>query len=292
MDILDAIVLGVVQGVTEFLPISSTGHLILVREFLGITADHGLAVDAVLQLATALAVLIYFRKDFAALARVGAGIAVDWCMRRISRSRAEEIAPLNGEERMLLFALVVGTIPAVIAGLLLEDYMETTFRSAELVAFMLIIGSFIFLAAEYVSRRYESQGIHNQIGPRQGLLIGLFQCLALIPGMSRSGATISGGLFLGLSREAAARFGFLLSLPIILGSGLKKALELGSEGFLSTQGLPLLTGALVAFVVGITAIHYLLRFLRNHTLMVFIVYRIALASLVLILFLNVMTPEM
>lgn len=258
MGIFDAIILGIVQGITEFLPISSTGHLILARAWLSISADHGLAIDAVLQLSTALAVLIYFRRDIKA-------ITFDF---------------FTGRERKLGSAIVLGTIPAVVAGLFLESYMETTFRSAELVAWMLMAGSLLFLAAEYAAKRYAMWGLVTSVTPARGFVVGLFQCLALIPGMSRSGSTIVGGLFLGFTREEAARFGFLLSLPILFGSGLKKLFELSGEGLLPMLGFPLALSALVAFLVGLAAIHYLLRYLRNHTLMVFVIYRVFLAGVV------------
>jgi len=285
MDFLDALTLGVVQGITEFLPISSTGHLILAREFFGITSEHGLAIDAVLQLATALAVLIYFRRD---LLEVGHALGSFFANRLHVPIKYNGIvspitSPAVKANNRFLLALTLGTIPAVIAGLVLEDYMETIFRSADLVAWMLIVGSLLFLAAEYAATRYEAGGERREVSPMRGLVIGLFQCLALIPGMSRSGATISGGLFLGLSREEAARFGFLLSLPILLGSGLKKFFELSGEGVLSSMGASIFVSALAAFIVGLAAIHYLLKFLRNHTLLVFVVYRILLAGIVFLL---------
>ena len=263
MDIISGIILGVVQGLTEFLPISSSGHLILAREVLGLKTSYGLSFDAVLQLATSLAVLVYFRADFMRLFKV----ATAWLQRRA----------IEQKDKILLLALIIGTIPAVILGLLLEDYMGTTFRSSELVAFALIAGAVLFFLAEKFAKKNENLTV------KKGLWIGLFQTLALIPGMSRSGMTISGGLFFGLSREDAARFSFMLAFPIIFGGGMKKLLELSGSGALSEIGLSLLVGALSAFIVGMFAIHYLLKYLKNHTLGIFIVYRLALAVLVLAL---------
>jgi undecaprenyl-diphosphatase len=265
MSFLDAVVLGLVQGIAEFLPISSSGHLIFAREVLGMTTDHGLAVDAVLQLATACAVLLYFRTDIFSL------VSVVW-----GRVRGTLIPH---ESRVLLTALVLGTIPAVILGLLLEHYMETIFRSATLVAWMLIISSFLLLYAERVAQTTDTQ----ELTVRRGLCIGVFQTLALVPGVSRSGATISGGMILGLSRESAARFSFLLSLPIILGSGLKKLLDLTAEQVTVDEWTVIGVAALIAFVTGMASIHYLLRFLKNHTLVPFVVYRIALGVMFLLL---------
>lgn len=265
MEVLTAMLLGIVQGFTEFLPISSTGHLILVQEFLGVGEVYGLSFDAVLHLATALAVGLYFHKD---LLRV----AYAFLYRITGR-------PVKEEDEKLLWLLIIGTVPAVIAGLFLESYMETIFRSAVLVAWMLIVGSLIFMLAEWAGKRYMEQ---EEIPTKwRALGIGLFQCLALIPGMSRSGMTISGGLFLGLSREAAARFGFLLSFPIILGSGSKKLLDLVQSGALDTGIAPIFWGSVAAFVSGLVAIHYLLKFVKNNSLMVFAVYRIILAVVVL-----------
>jgi len=266
MSLLDAIVLGLMQGIAEFLPISSTGHLILAREVLGLQSEFGLAVDATLHFATALAVILYFRNDLMRLAH-------------------DTLSWLGGQNierasKAMIVALIVGTIPAVVAGLLLEGYMDTVFRSATLVAWVLIAGSLLFLIAEYVLTRYEAP---RELTWKRGLVIGCFQALALIPGMSRSGATISGGMLMGLSRESAARFAFLLSVPIILGAGGKKLFELGEAGVASSEWLMIGVAALTAFVAGILSIHYLLKFLKNHSLAVFVVYRVALALVVLAL---------
>lgn len=266
MDSLSLVALGVVQGLTEFLPVSSTGHLILARELFGLETEFGLAVDALLHLATAFAVLVYFRRDIFSLARA----AVRFFLRQ----------PIEHRERVLLLSLILGTIPAGIAGFFLEETMDTLFRSAELVAWVLLLGSALFLVAEYVGKRYP---LKHGISIWRGVIIGCFQALALVPGLSRSGATISGGLMLGLSREDAARFAFLLSFPIILGAGLKKVLELEGAGVFASDTLPLALGGLAAFVSGMLAIHYLIRFLKNHTLLVFVAYRVAIAVVVLLL---------
>ncbi len=256
--------LGIVQGLTEFLPVSSSGHLIIARDLFGIQTPDGLAVDAVLQLATALAVLVYFRSDFFRLSRD----AISW-VRGIG---------VEAGQKTLILAITLGTIPAAIAGLILESRMETVFRSAELVAWMLLAGSLLLIIAEATGKWIAEKRL---ITVWRGVAIGLFQCLALVPGFSRSGATIAGGLILGLSRIEAARFGFLLSFPIILGSGLKKLLELGMQGQLSDIGFPLLLGSLVAFTVGLGCIHFLIRFLKNNSLGVFILYRTLLALSIL-----------
>lgn len=268
MNALSAIILGAVQGLTEFLPISSSGHLILAREILGLQTENGLAVDAVLQLATILAVGIYFYKDLINLARA----AVFFVLKK----------PIEEKTKIMLFAIVIGTIPALFLGLMLEKTMETVFRSAMLVAIALISGSILFWFAESRATQDKTMTI------KKGFLIGIFQTLALIPGVSRSGATISGGLILGLTREQAARFSFLLSFPIILGSGLKKLLDLNQEHLINSLGFPLLLAFAVAFIVGIICIHFLLRYLKNHTLNIFIIYRLALATLVfLFIFSNI-----
>lgn len=261
MNFFSALILGVVQGLTEFLPVSSSGHLILAREILGLQTENGLAVDAILQLATILAVGIYFYKDLINLAKTAVFVILN--------------KPIDQKNKILLIAIILGTIPALIAGLLLEKTMETVFRSAELVAITLILGSALFWLAEKMAKQNKPLDINN------GFLIGLFQTLALVPGVSRSGSTISGGLILGLTREQAARFSFLLSFPIILGSGLKKFLDLQKEHLISSLGYPLLLSFITAFIVGLLCIHFLLRYLKNHSLNIFIIYRIWLAFVVL-----------
>lgn len=263
MDILSSIILGFVQGATEFLPVSSSGHLILARTLFGITDNNGLAFDAILQLATVCAVIVYFLDEIL--------ILVQTVLRKLGR------LPVNEKDMVMVKALGVGTIPAVVLGLFLESYMEHAFRNPVLVAGVLIAGSILFMAAEY---RYENCYHEREIDVKKGLKIGLFQSLALIPGMSRSGATIAGGMFMGLSRSDAARFAFLLSIPIILGSGLKKLLELIISDA-TIAWLPVGIGALTAFATGLVAIHFMISYVRNNTLWPFIWYRIILALFVL-----------
>ena len=261
MDIFKTIVLGLVQGVTEFLPVSSTGHLIIVRDLLGLPLEHTLGFDAVLQLASALAIIVYFRRD------IGTLIVSLW-----SWLTRQTVAP---EQKNLLLALIVGTIPAVILGLFLNDYMDTTFRGVLPVAIFLLIGSLLM----YLAERFGKQ--ENTLSVKKGLLIGFFQSLALLPGISRSGATISGGLFTGLTREAAARFSFLLSIPVLVGGGLVKLVSLLQEGDVGELKL-LLIGSVFSLISAYFAIGFLLRYLRTKTLTIFIWYRVALALVLLL----------
>lgn len=265
MDIFSGFILGLVQGVTEFLPISSTGHLILVRDVLGISDAYGLTIDALLHLATALAVGIYFWKDIVRL--------VYAVLYRVTGR------PVERRDEKLLLLLGLATIPGVIAGILLESYIESIFRSPILIAWILIAGSFVFFFAEWMGKRYEEH--KNYPTYLEALYIGFFQVLALIPGMSRSGMTISGGLFFGLSREAATRFAFLLSFPIILGAGGKKLLDATTLGIGDIPVAVLSVALITAFVSGIITIHFLLKFVRHHSLTTFGVYRIILALSIL-----------
>lgn len=268
MTVLDSALLGAVQGLTEFLPISSSGHLILLRDVLGVNTSGGLAFDAILQLGTILAVFVYFRTTIWNL------IARDGI--RLVTGRASQV---KKEDTTLILSLIVGTIPAFVLGLTLEKTMETVFRSALLVAIMLILGSVLFIIAE----RKATQ-ISTATTVRQSWWIGCFQTLALIPGVSRSGSTISAGLLFGLTRETAARYSFLLSLPIITGSGFKKLYDVLKHGAaLDATYLELAIGFVISFVVGLACIRFLMRYLKTHTLMAFVWYRLALASIVLII---------
>lgn len=262
MSYFQGLILGIVQGLTEFIPVSSSGHLILARQFFSSVSAGDLSVDAVLQLATVLAVLVYFWKDLWQL-------FVSF-LRLLGRKEVVE------KEKTLLYSIIIGTIPAVIFGLFLESKMETIFRNAHLVAYALIAGS----ALMYFAEKYAEQ--NRDLTTKKGFVVGLFQCLALVPGVSRSGATISGGLLQGLTRSDATRFSFLLSFPIIFGSGMKKLLGLVKTGEFHTLGFPLLLSFFTAFVVGLISIHYLIKYLKTHSLNVFVVYRIILAIAIIV----------
>jgi undecaprenyl-diphosphatase len=260
MSIVDSIILGLIQGITEFLPISSTGHLILSRSFLGITDSSGLAFDAVLQLSTSLAVLIYFRKDFI----------------NLFNKTINFIRRVPGDY-IYVKAIIAGTIPAIILGLSFEDYISAFFRNPLSVAVALIAGSILFYVAEKLGKQ------NQELSTKKGLAIGFFQALAIIPGMSRSGSTISGGLISGLSRIEAARFSFILSFPIIFGAGVYKLIDLVKDDALVSLGSSLLIGSFFAFISGMIAIHYLLKYLKSHTLNIFIFYRLFLAAVIIMI---------
>ncbi len=261
---IQSLSLGIVEGLTEFLPVSSSGHLILVRELFGVNSQSGLAFDAVLQLGTILAVYIYFRRDVWNLILAAWNMATG-AWRKVSQ-----------EEQTLLYGIILGTVPALVLGLLLQKAMDTIFRSALLVACTLIAGSLLFFLAEHYARLK-----HHAVSVKQAWWIGCFQVLALVPGVSRSGSTISGGLFLGLKRETATRFSFLLSLPIITGSGLLKLWDIHKHGATDFTWFGLALGFAASFAVGYLCIAWLIKYLKNNSLKVFAWYRIALAFVVL-----------
>lgn len=267
MNLVPFSILGALEGLSEFLPISSTGHLIIARDLFGLVTGNDLAVDAVLQLATILALVVYFSRDLARLARTA-----------LLKVRGAAVADTD---LRLLVAVVVGTVPAVIFGLLLEDLMGTVFRSTTLVAYALIVGSFIMLAAEWWGPKLGRT--QAALSWRSGLVIGLFQSLALIPGMSRSGMTTAGGMFLGFTRSESTAFGFILSIPVLVGAGGKKLFDLYSSGALMSVGPELAFGSVIAFLIGITTIHVFLMIVRKTPLTIFVVYRLILAALLLTL---------
>ena len=263
MNAIQAIVLGVVQGLTEFLPISSSGHLRIVPALFGWN-DPGAAFTAVIQLGTMAAVLLYFRAD---LWR----IATAWLRSLRDRSMRDDLDARMG------WYIILGTIPIAVIGLVFKDPIETKFRNLELIGTTLILFGFVMLAAEAVSRRDRPL---REITRRDGFLIGCAQALALVPGVSRSGATISAGLFLNFDRAAAARYSFLLSVPAVVLSGLFELRHAG-EGNLPIGATIIAT--LLAFVTGYASIALLLTYLARHTIGVFVAYRVVLGVIVLIL---------
>jgi undecaprenyl-diphosphatase len=264
MNTLEAIVLGLVQGLTEFLPISSSGHLRIVPALLG-WEDPGAGFTAVIQLGTMAAVLIYFRADLW-------HIAAAWLRElRVPIRRASQEARLG-------WFIVLGTIPIAIFGFIFKDQIESGARSLYLIGSALILFSFVMLLAERVGTRQRALA---EMDGRDGLFVGVAQALALVPGVSRSGATISAGLFRNFDRVAAARYSFLLSVPAVVLSGLFELRKVGENGSPSAAATAVAT--LVAFVTGYAAIAWLIRYLGSHTLGIFVVYRIALGALVLAL---------
>lgn len=270
---VQAIVMGLVQGLTEFLPISSSGHLIIVPALLGWDDPFidSLAFSVMLHLATLLALLLYFRADWLRLIPA-------WFASLRDRSIGSD------PDRKLAWLLALSTIPAVIAGLLLNDLIEGAFRSLGLVAVTLLIGAAILWLAERVGSRTRHM---SELGAAGAIGIGAAQALALVPGISRSGISISAGLFAGLDRESAARFSFLMATPITAGAGvfeLRKVIS--GEAGVDVTLAPLLAGMVAALVAGLLAISLLLRFLRTNPTTIFVVYRILLAAVVVVAWLG------
>ncbi|MFQ5778547.1 MAG: undecaprenyl-diphosphate phosphatase [Terriglobia bacterium] len=262
MTLLQTIVLAVVQGLTEFLPISSTAHLVLVPWFAG-WQDPGLTFNVALHVGTLLSVLVYFARTWRGMLRgfFGGGT--------------------TPEARPGLFALIAfATVPGALAGYFLEAYAENVFRSPVLIASALIVVSLLLWVAD---RRHTLVRQVESIGWADALLIGLAQAVAIIPGTSRAGITIAAGLFCNLTREAAARFSFMLATPIIAGAAVKRGLELWQHGFpAGTSTADFALGVLVSAAVGYAAIAFLLRYLRAQTLKIFIAYRLALGGIILV----------
>ncbi|MFM9018327.1 MAG: undecaprenyl-diphosphate phosphatase [Actinomycetota bacterium] len=262
----EAIVYGIVQGLTEFLPISSSGHLLLVPAFFG-WEDPGALFTAIIQLGTMLAVVIYFWRDLLK-------VATTWVRSFWTPSLRPDLNARMG------WYLVIGTIPIVIFGFIFKDQIETAARSLYIVGTTLIVFGLILGGIDWASRKTRPA---DSVKRNDAIAVGLAQALALIPGVSRSGATISAGLLMGLTREAAARFSFLLSIPAIVLSGVYGLYgELGSSS--GGVGLgPLIIATVVSFIVGYAAIAFLLRWLARHSLYIFVVYRVILGILVLAL---------
>lgn len=271
--VLQAVIMGLVQGLTEFLPISSSGHLVLVPWLAGWEDAFigSLSFSVMLHLATLGALLAYFAGDWRRLVPAGLAALRD-------RSFADD------PDRRLAWLLAATTVPAAVAGYLLNDPIERTVRQPGLVAVMLVVGGAILWLAERHGRRQRPM---EALSFRTAVGIGCAQALALVPGISRSGISIAAGLFAGLEREAAARFSFLMATPIIAGAGLYEARQLAAgAGDAAVLPGPLVAGMLAAFLSAVAAIHVLLRFLRRHRTDVFVAYRVGLAALVVIVFLN------
>jgi undecaprenyl-diphosphatase len=267
--IIQALVMGIVQGLTEFVPISSSGHLIIVP-FLAGWDDafiNSLAFSVMLHLGTLIALLAYFRADWVRLVPAGLAAVRD-------RSLAGD------DDRRLAWLLIATTVPAAAVGLVFSDIIETSFRNVGLVALMLVVGGLIMLIADRfgaMTRRIEGLTFPMAVG------IGAAQALALVPGISRSGISISAGRLVGLDRESAARFAFLMATPITAGAVLFEARKLlTGEAGLDVSIVPLVVGMFAALISGLVAIRFMLSFLRRQSLTVFVIYRFVLAAVVLI----------
>lgn len=265
-----ALLLGVVQGLTEFLPISSSGHLVIIPILLG-WQSQPLVFDLILHLGTAAALITYFRNDIKSI------------LLSLNKELSKEHVNAHKypyESKLGVF-IILGSIPAVVLGYMFNDIVEAEFRGLLTVALLLLCGSLLMFYAELKMRKSQFSNSFKEVNGIRALGIGLFQTLALLPGVSRSGATISGGMILGLTREYAARFSFLLSIPIVLGATLFKVLDAPDAELANVGLVAILIGFVSSFTVGYLAIDLLLKFLKSKGLMVFIVYRVLLAFVLL-----------
>lgn len=260
------IVLSIVQGLTEFLPISSSGHLRIISElFWG--ADAGASFTAVIQLGTEAAVLVYFAAE---IWRILTG----WFTGVFNKQR-------RGQDYRMGWMIIVGTIPVVILGVLGKDLIRDSLRNMWITATVLLLFSFVFILAEKMGKKDRG---YDELNMRDAVIMGLAQCLALIPGVSRSGGTISAGLFLGLNREVAAKFSFLLAIPAVFGSGLFSLRDaFDPAAGQAATAMQLGVGTLIAFVVGYASIAWMMKFVANHSFSWFAAYRIPAALIVMAL---------
>lgn len=267
LELIEAVVLGVVQGLTEFLPVSSSGHLLLGQYFLGLNQNRfGLSFDVALHMGTLLAVVSYFWRDLIRMARA------------FFRSFGHR--DLNDPDQRLAYLVIASTVPAALIGFVFEGFFESTVRSPWVVVFNFVLVGILFLVAEAVGSH---RRLASKLGFGEAVGIGLAQATALVPGVSRSGATITLGLFLGLRREEAARFSFLMSVPIIAGAGGLKLGEVLASGMGAHEWLLFVAGFFTSAVVGYFTIRFLLNYLTHHSLRIFAYYRFAVAVVVAVL---------
>lgn len=265
MNVLHAAILGAVQGFSEVLPISSSAHLILIPWLLK-WPESGLTFDVALHLGTFLALSCYFWRDIIELI--------------VSFFAAVATRTLDTPAKRLPFLIIAATVPAAIIGKLFEDQVEAIFRSNPLlIALFLIIFGLLLGAADMLGRK---RLVLDEIKPASAVAIGVMQCLALLPGVSRSGITITAGLLLGFNRESAARFSFLMSLPIVIGAALIKTVHLAKHGIPAGEGLPMLVGIFFSAVTGYISIAFLLRFVQKRSLAPFVWYRLIVGICLLV----------
>lgn len=274
MNIFQAIVLGVVQGLTEFLPISSSAHLRIVPALFG-WGDPGAAFTAIIQIGTLLAVMIYFARDIATI--TGAVVA------GLFKGK-----PFETPEARTGWMIAAGTVPIVLFGLLFKHQIETVLRSLYIISASMILLAIVLAVAEWHTRSRFDRGLPgktiHEVGWKEAIFIGFAQAMALIPGSSRSGVTITGGLFMNLDRETAARFSFLLSLPSVFAAGIFELYKTRSEIMASSESLTaIVVATLFAGIVGYLSIAFLLNYLRHHTTKLFIVYRLVVGAGLLLL---------
>jgi len=262
MTILEALILGVVQALTEFFPISSSAHLIIFPKLLGIE-DSSLTFDLVLHLGTATALIVFFWRD---LFKIVSSFAYDVFYHSFKQKKIH----FSPDSRYGLYILV-GSFPVIVVGLLFGNYIEEKLRQIDMVLIFLILGTILMSVAEYFARVGKDI---KELGYGRALIVGFFQCLALLPGMSRSGSTISGGILMELSREEAGRFAFMMSIPVIVGASVKQLFE--EWELVSKYSFEMFSAYLTSFLVGILALKLLLMFLKKGTLVPFIIYRIFL----------------
>ena len=264
MDFIQAVLLGLIQGLTEFLPVSSSAHLRIASELMGI-GDAGAAFTAITQIGTELAVIVFFWRDI---------------IRIIGRwFRSLTGAVPRDPDALMGWWIILGSIPIIVLGLLFQDQIESTFRSLWIVASTLIVFGLLLGLADWVGKRALTL---DRLNWKHGLIYGLAQALALIPGVSRSGGTITAGLLMGYTREAAARYSFLLAIPAVLGSGFYQLYKALKEPSVTPMGMTLVA-TVIAFVVALVVIGVFMRYISRHSFLPFVVYRVLLGVVIMVL---------
>ena len=266
MDSIYAIILGIVQGLTEFCPISSSGHLVIAHEILDFNFVDDLSFDVALHLGTLVSLVIFFWKDIVKFIVAFFRSFANW--------------NLSGDiNQRLAWFVAVGTVPAAVVGYFIADLAESVFRNLWLISALLIVGAGFFFIIERISKKNKEL---TELTWGGAIIVAFAQVLALVPGVSRSGSTIIAGMFLGLKRHVAARFSFLLSIPVVFGAGVKKMIDVSNIGLSSNEWVTVLIGFVSAAIVGYFAIAVLLRFLERRSLNIFGYYRLLLGVIIMI----------